>query len=274
LFEGATLHRMLAVLLCSWLGSAQGQNLSDPDPIGTMLRRSMPPLPADAPPAPTEPRNFEGTWFHRDRLEPVITKTMYGQPVPVNAVAKEIADRRRAAEVSGKPLVNASVQCLPPGQPYQLDLNFPFTIFQSKHEIDFVFEEFHGVWKIRMDASPRLDAARSSAAREYMGESIGHWDGDTLVVETSHYKAPFWISSGGLPVSVDGRLIQRIRKINEDGIALEIITTVDDPTYYTTRWSMVRTFAWRPDKFIFAEYNCEQQVGSPEGYSLYGVSPE
>jgi hypothetical protein len=107
--------------------------------------------------------------------------------------------------------------------------------------------------------------------RDYMGDSVGHWDGGTLVVETVGFKDPMWIDVSGTPLSRDARMIHRIRKIDEDGPALEIITTFDDPKLYTSKWSMVKTFAWRPDKAIFAEYNCEQQVGSPESIAAYGV---
>lgn len=58
------------------------------------------------------------------------------------------------------------------GHPWQLDLNFPFQIFQSKDRLDILFEEYHGFVRVAMDPA-------KAAAPGYMGRSIGRWDGDT-----------------------------------------------------------------------------------------------
>ena len=52
----------------------------------------------------------------------------------------------------------------------------------------------------------------------------------------------------------------------------EILTTIDDPAYFTSQWSISRKFIWRPDRAIFAEYDCEDDVGRPDGVSRYGFS--
>jgi hypothetical protein len=98
-----------------------------------------------------------------------------------------------------------------------------------------------------------------------MGSSVGHWDGDTLVVETSGYKDGIWVDVFGTPASKNARLTQRIRKIKTDHWFLEIVSTLHDPTYYTRPWSWARDYAWRPDMTLFHEYNCELQTGAPDG---------
>jgi hypothetical protein len=107
-----------------------------------------------------------------------------------------------------------------------------------------------------------------------MGDSVGHWDGNTLVIDTINFKRPLWLDVDGTPTSNDVHLIQRIRKINEGGAMLEIVTTIDDPEMYAAPWSEVRIYAWRPDKQTFAEYNCEEQVGDAHGVDRYGMVPE
>jgi hypothetical protein len=252
--------------------NAKGQpgDVQDTEGYAGFIRRSMPPLPADAPQPSLDPHNLEGTWFHSDLLEKYVAKTMYGHPVPINAEGQKILDHRVSSLKGGKPIASAATRCVPPGHPWQLDLNMPFTVLDDKDVIYLVFEEFHGIWKIRMNQPHRA----AEAPREYMGDSVGHWEGNTLVVDTTHFKAPMWIDVAGEPLSRDAHLIHRIRKIDEGGPALEMITTVDDPTYYASRWSMVRSFAWRPDKRLFAEYNCEEQVGAPDSMTAYGVIDE
>lgn len=64
-----------------------------------------------------------------------------------------------------------------------------------------------------------------------------------------------------------------IRRIDYGNPKLEIITTVHDAEYYSAPWSMVRTFAWRPDMASFQEYNCEWQAGAPDKVE-YGLATE
>jgi hypothetical protein len=108
-----------------------------------------------------------------------------------------------------------------------------------------------------------------------MGYSTGHWDGNTLVVETTNMKQGLYLDVDGTPLSANGKLITRIRKI-DDGQRrpfLEMETTIVDPTYYDEPWSVVRRFGWNPSS-SFREYNCEEQIGDPAGGVNAGLVPE
>ena len=231
---------------------------------------TIPPLAANAPKAPADPRNLEGTWNHDQMLVFRNNVDMYGEPLPYNPRGRRLMDRRvKATYVDQLPVSNASAECLPPGQPWQMDLNFPFQIYQDKDVVSLLFQEYHGAWHIRMNGQHRKDTKR-----EYFGDSIGHWDGDTLVVDTTNYRRSLWLDVDGTPASVNAHLSFRIRKVELGGTKLEVVVTVDDPWYYTKPWSMVRVYAWRPDMANFAEYNCENQVGAKGGVSQYGLVPE
>jgi hypothetical protein len=246
------------------------------DPSGSpgfavaLLEAELPPLPPNAPKPPADPRNLEGTWFHDQLLETRILTDMYRNPLPLSATGQRVrADRVSATYVKKLPYANASAECIPPGQPWQIDLNFPFQIFQSKNEVTFVFQEYHGIWNIRLN-----QPHRRTGPLEYMGDSVGHWDGNTLVVDTTGYKRALWLDVDGTPASRKAHMVFRIRRIDYGTPKLEIVETLEDPTMYTAPWSMVRTFRWRPDMTNFVEYNCEYQVGTKEGVSRYGLSPE
>ena len=231
-----------------------------------------PPLPANAPMPPSDPRDFQGTWFHNLPLEFRAQKDMYGAPVPYTMEGAKIISRRVLSLKDGKPFVNASALCRPPGPQWQYDLNFPFQVMQTRDHIEFVFEEYHGRWNISLDAA-RMPLP---AQKQYMGRSVGHWDGNTLVVETTGFKQPIWLDVDGTPMSASGKLIQRIRKVNDGGHVpfLEIVTTVSDPALYTRPWSIVRTFGWDPYQALFAEYNCEEQIGDPSVKADAGLVKE
>ena len=217
-----------------------------------------PPLPANAPEPSPDPRNFDGTWFHEKPLEFQIKTDMYGAKTPFNTAGQRVMDRRVKSLKDGTPFINASARCIPMGQPWQLDLNMPFQVFQTKDRLDVLFEEYHGALQIAMDPAKAPPAG-------YMGRSVAHWDGNTLVVETTGYKDGIWLDVNGTPASQNAKLTQRIRKVKTDHWFLEMVFTLDDPTYYTRPWSWVRDYSWRPDMALFREYNCELQTGAKDG---------
>jgi hypothetical protein len=228
------------------------------------------PLPADAPQPDSNPRSFSGSWFHDQVADSRVELDMYGNPLPFGEKGRRIRDSRvKATYVDHVPYANASAECLPPGQPWQIDLNFPFQIFQSKDVLTFVFQEYHGIWTIRMN-----QPHRRTGPDQYMGDSVGHWEGNTLVVDTIGYKRALWLDIDGTPASRNAHLTFRIRRINYGMPELEVVTMVNDPQMYTAPWSMVRTYAWRPDMTEFVEYNCEYQLGTSAGISRYGLVPE
>ena len=219
---------------------------------------TLPPLPADAPQPLPDPRNFDGTWYHEALLQFQITTDMFGNKLPFNDAGRKVAQRRVKSLKTGTPFINASALCMPVGQPWQMDLNMPFHIFQSNDRLDFAFEEYHGLMQVIMDAAKALPAA-------YMGSSVGHWDGDTLVVETARFKDGLWLDVDGTPASRNAKLTMRIRKVKSDHWFLEVQFTLDDPSYYTHAWSWMRDYSWRPDMTLFHEYNCELQTGAQDG---------
>lgn len=244
-------------------------DLPPPGPGGLPPR---PPLPADAVMPSSDPRDLQGTWVNTLPLAFRAQNDMYGAPAPYTMAGAHVIARRVKSLKDGKPFINASATCRPPGPQWQRDLNFPFLIVQAPDHIEFIFEEYHGRWNILLDPT----AAASSGQKEYMGRSVGHWDGSTLVVETSGFKQAIWLDVDGTPLSASGKLIQRIRKVNDGGHVpfLEIVTTIIDPTYYTGPWSIVRAFGWVPHQAVFAEYNCEEQVGDPSVAADAGLVPE
>jgi hypothetical protein len=243
--------------------------LTPPMP-GAMI--PVPPMAADAPMPTADSRDLQGTWHHNQALEFRMRRDMYGAPLPYNMDGAKVLERRVNSLKKGTPYINASAKCRPPGPQWQRDLNMPFQIFQSKDWIEFVFEEYHGRWHVILDSAKVPRPAR----KEYMGYSVGHWTGDTLVVESSDFKQALWLDVDGTPMSSNGRLIQRIRKVDNGDHAtfLEVITTIVDPAYYTRPWSVVRTFGWHPGLTVFHEYNCEEQIGDPSVSSDAGLLAE
>jgi len=100
----------------------------------------------------------------------------------------------------------------------------------------------HEVRVIHLDRRTHLD----SDVRLWFGDSIGHWEGDTLVVETTNFRAPSQGASKNLKV------IERFRRVDANSILYR--ATIDDPTVFTKPWTI--EFSFTPTGGPIYEYAC------------------
>jgi hypothetical protein len=95
----------------------------------------------------------------------------------------------------------------------------------------------------------------------YYGHSIGWWDGDTLVVETTGFNEGFWMDRGGLPHTSQLRAVERFTR-TEFG-AMRYVLTIDDPGAYTDPFDTEMELRWAAGDELF-EYVCQQANYAPE----------
>ncbi|NMN04847.1 MULTISPECIES: hypothetical protein [unclassified Novosphingobium] len=249
----------------------EAQKVAAALPVSPMAAMAEPPpLRSDAARSSPDPRDFSGVWFHDLSLHGRILRDMHGKLIPFTMEGARVLERRFKADKAGRPYQNGAALCRPPGIVWQADVHMPFMVFQSKGAVEFVFQDYRG----RLNFV--LDDKLQPSGKSYMGTALAHWDGDTLVAETSGFKQGLWLDIAGTPVSKDARLINRVRKIDngDHKPLLEIETTIVDPKYYTDPWTLVRTFRWQPNMPLFDEYNCELQLGDPNVNSDAGLVPE
>jgi len=127
-------------------------------------------------------------------------------------------------------------KCFPPGTPRVYLHPFPMEIIQLPGRVMMVFEYDHLIRQIYTDGREH----RTDLAPSWMGDATGHWDGDTLVVETVSFNDKTWIDRTAVPHSEQLRLIERIR-INEDG-NLQIDLRIEDPIALEEPWIARRTY--------------------------------
>ena len=134
-----------------------------------------------------------------------------------------------------------------------------YRIVQTPGYVAIQMEKIHDTRIIPLDSRPHLP----STMHQYLGDSRGHWDGDTLVVETTNFH-PAGNPMGGYNTLSDQnlRLTERFRRIAED--TLEYTFTVDDPTMWTKPWTA--TINWKPSKGEVLEYACHEG-----NYSMRGM---
>jgi hypothetical protein len=88
----------------------------------------------------------------------------------------------------------------------------------------------------------------------FQGHSVGHWEGDTLVVDTVGFNERFWITREGLPHTEKLHLIERFTRTDSDTMKYE--ATVDDPGAYTAPWTGGWYIRWQPNEEMY-EYMCQ-----------------
>jgi len=239
-----------------------------------LTRNNPPPTPPPAAGlgAPSDdPHDLGGSWYG-DQFLPAfeIMTDMYGDKVPFNEAGRKVMDTRLLAMDRGKPYLSPMTLCRPSG-PDALLVRITTRFYQSKDRIDIFSTAEHNVWSIALNQA-LLPPAQG---KTYMGRSVGHWDGDTLVVENTDFKSRRWLSFRGTPISPNGKLTYHIRKIRDgDQWSLQVTTTVNDAAYYTRPWKFARSFTWRPDLALVDEFDCEEQVGSSTGTEDTGSMPE
>jgi len=123
---------------------------------------------------------------------------------------------------------NPDAHCLPMG-PMQFHLHpQPRKVIQTRDLIVIINEANSGIRQIFLDGR-KLPG--DDAWPWWFGYSVGHWEGDTLVVESSGYRDDVWIDYNGSPLTSSGKITERFRRPNFG--ALEIDVTIEDPKAYT-----------------------------------------
>jgi hypothetical protein len=123
-------------------------------------------------------------------------------------------------------------------------------IAQSPDSVTITYEMVHETRVIPLDGRPHL----ADGLTQYGGNARGHWEGDTLVVETTGFTDKTSIASGA-PNSTSMRTTERIRRVDPDMIEYRI--TVDDPVTYTAPFTVRAMWTVQPGYDVY-EYSCHE----------------
>jgi hypothetical protein len=147
-------------------------------------------------------------------------------------------------------LVNdPNLACLPEGIPRIMAVPLPMQFFQVPDMVLIYIEAGNRLRQIHLNRGHRDDVGPT-----YNGDSIGKWDGDTLVVDTTGFNEVTWLDHVGLPHSDQLHVVERIRRVDHDTLVDDF--TIEDPKAYTKPWSSSQTYHLKPGWEI-AEYVCD-----------------
>lgn len=194
--------------------------------------RSVKPAPPDVPPPPLKAPHLEEWQAHQ----------------------KKVA----AANARGEPIATGYVHCLPDGMPAMMLAMFPMEVLQSPGRVTIIQEAYNQVRRIYLDDEQLpIDDAEPG----FWGHSVGHWEGDTLVVDTVGIKEN--VRFRNVPHSNQMRISERIRLLSADMMEDQI--TVTDPVFLSAPWSWSWQYRRKPGYKLY-EYVCEdnREYADPE----------
>ena len=188
---------------------------------------------AALPPAPVD---FSGIW---SRISAGMEK-----------VHLDYTDSAQAAVDDYHYLDDPALLCNSPGLIRISGWPYPVEIMQTDLQVTILYESFHEVRRIFLDGRDFPESFPNAA----MGYSIGHWEGSTLVVESSWLK-PSFVDQAGQPVSANARVTERI-SLSEDGQILRSLLTLNDPENYEKPITRFRQWRSTPETTIL-DYDCD-----------------
>ena len=223
--------------------------------------------------------NYNQFWFDRGTTvvqtnrTSLVTDPADGRIPPLTAAA----EARRAAEAQAREGTGRhmptpggftedlgsnglQVRCLmgfnsgPPMEPRAYNNNVQ--VFQTEDHVVLLTEMVHDARVVPLDGRPHLPAD----VRQWSGSSRAHWDGDTLVVETTNFLRETSFMRGGS--TRDLHLTERLTRVAPDTLLYEV--TVNDPATWTQPWSYAVPMQKNPDPVY--EYACHEG-----NYGLYNI---
>lgn len=156
--------------------------------------------------------------------------------VPFQAPAKQKFQANNSSKAN-----DTELRCLPPGVPRITFMHRPFEIVQTTNRILFVYEGGAHVWRqVWMDGRTHANDPNP----DWLGHSIGHWEGDTLVVDSVGFNERTWLDDAGHPHTEQLHVIEKYTRTGPLTMRYEVL--IDDPGAYTQPWSVRSNLSFRP----------------------------
>lgn len=203
---------------------------------------------------PAKLPDWSGIWIRdgNTNYDPSV-KVGDRQHPPLTPEYEKIYQEKLDAAAAGKPIGDPTAACFPSGMPRVMRNPYPFEFVVTPKVVYTLHEQnIAGTRRIFTDGRghPKdLDVT-------YLGHSIGHWEGETLVVDTVGINANSVFDSTGIPHSDQIHVVERIRKV---GDKMENQITVTDAKAFAKPWTITRTYTNRAkDGWEIKEYLCQE----------------
>lgn len=196
---------------------------------------------------------------HMEPIENRITRTLEGELPPLLPAAQAIYDKRIQDGREGNAFADTEAYCITAGVPRMMrGPSYPVFIDQPPGMVVMLFEVLHNVRWIYLGAKhPPEDQLDNN----YQGDSIAHWEGDTLVVDTVGLNDKTTLDKVGLPHSDALHTIEHIRLTGPNNF--EDVITIDDPKTYSRTFSVKATYERMKPGTRVMENICDNNRNQP-----------
>jgi hypothetical protein len=175
--------------------------------------------------------------------------------VPFQPWAREVYMKRQATLTAGDP----HTRCKPSGGPRMFHTPYGTEVLDlpETHEVIFLSVGTPHSWReVYTDGREHPKDLKPS----WYGHSVGHWEGDTLVIDTVGFNERFWLTREGVPHTSKAHLTERISRPTFNQLRYE--ATIDDPGAYTAPWSGGWNMRWSAGNEPF-DYLCQENNRDP-----------
>ena len=195
----------------------------------------------------------------KNPVAPAVGSSNDRQPGREAAPYQEWAAKKVVESFNRRGIDDPTAQCLPAGIPRSVTTQlFPQQIIQTPSQIVMIYEYMNTTRVIRINGTHPDDLEPS-----YMGDSIGRWEGATLVVDVAGFNDKTWLAGAGTLHSEDLRVTERFTRVSKDRIDYEAVMV--DPKVLTKPWKITSSLMLREGTRL-QEYICAENNLDPGRY--------
>jgi hypothetical protein len=187
------------------------------------------------------------------------------QDAPLQPWTLALTNHRQDTFIASEPYT----RCKPAGGPRQIMSPYGFEIVQTPEIQRIYILTVSNAMSYRTIYMDGREHPKEILRPTYLGHSVGHWEGDTLVVDTVGFSERSWTNRDGLPTTGQLHLIERFTR--NSPTEMDYTFTIDDPGAYTAPWTTGFNVGWNPEVEVF-EYVCQENNLSPA--SMVGEGKE
>jgi hypothetical protein len=239
--------RLRAAAIESRENFSAGRRRAMPWIVGLWLAAAI----AAAPPAfAVGGANLDGAWQavrYSAHLAP-----LDGTPIPFTPEGSALYRKIQEQRATNPAVDSTQAACAPLGLVRTLAAPYPFNIVVTAGQVVIVYE-VNRAFQIVLIQPEHNDPGFWD--QSYMGDGIGHWDNDTLVIDSRNFVDVTWLDDSGLPHSSELHVVERLRALNT-GKRLEVLVTIEDPKVFSRPWTTRLLFERRNEAWLATDWVC------------------